>query len=118
MERRLASLLFIRCFASAAGKDEFDSNRSGAIPERCGPSGAFRGTSVLESEAGNKTRRVRQAEELGITVISTVAVSPKPSATLTNLSTGMARWKWNVIPVVLGAGLVGLLFKMLIWRNA
>ena len=31
---------------------------------------------------------------------------------------GMNRWKWDIIPVVLGAGLVGLLFKMLIWRNA
>jgi hypothetical protein len=31
---------------------------------------------------------------------------------------GMTRWKWDIIPVVLGAGLVGLLFKMLIWWNA
>jgi chromate transporter len=31
---------------------------------------------------------------------------------------GMTKWKWNIIPVVLGAGLVGLLFKMLIWRSA
>ena len=31
---------------------------------------------------------------------------------------GMTRWKWDIIPVVLGAGLVGWLFKMLIWRNA
>jgi chromate transporter len=31
---------------------------------------------------------------------------------------GMTRWKWDIIPVVLGgAGLVGLLFKMLIRRN-
>src|SRR5260221_437080 len=30
---------------------------------------------------------------------------------------GMTRWKWDIIPVVLGAGLVGLLFKMLIWRT-
>jgi hypothetical protein len=29
---------------------------------------------------------------------------------------GMTRW--DIIPIVLGAGLVGLLFKMLIWRNA
>jgi chromate transporter len=26
---------------------------------------------------------------------------------------GLTRWKWDIIPVVLGAGLVGLLFKML-----
>jgi chromate transporter len=31
---------------------------------------------------------------------------------------GMTKWKWNIIPVVLGAGLIGLLFKMLIWRSA
>jgi hypothetical protein len=24
---------------------------------------------------------------------------------------GMTRWKWDIIPIVLGAGLVGLLFK-------
>ena len=30
---------------------------------------------------------------------------------------GMTRWKWDIIPVVLGAGLVGLLFKTLIWPN-
>jgi chromate transporter len=29
---------------------------------------------------------------------------------------GMTRWKWDIIPVVLGAGAVGLLFRMLIWR--
>src|ERR1700737_4346070 len=31
---------------------------------------------------------------------------------------GMTRWKWDIIPVVLGAGLVGLIFKMLLYRNA
>src|SRR3981081_3058961 len=31
---------------------------------------------------------------------------------------GMTRWKWDIIPIVLGAGLAGWLFKMLIWRNA
>jgi chromate transporter len=31
---------------------------------------------------------------------------------------GMTRWKWDIIPVVLGAGLVGLIFKMLLWRIA
>jgi chromate transporter len=25
---------------------------------------------------------------------------------------GMLRWKWNIIPVVLGSGLLGLLFKL------
>jgi hypothetical protein len=29
----------------------------------------------------------------------------------------MTRWKWDIIPVVLGAGLVGLIFKMLLYRN-
>ena len=27
---------------------------------------------------------------------------------------GMVRWKWDVIPVVLGAGMTGLLFKTLL----
>jgi chromate transporter len=31
---------------------------------------------------------------------------------------GMTRWRWDIIPIVLGAGLAGWLFKMLIWRNA
>jgi chromate transporter len=31
---------------------------------------------------------------------------------------GMTRWKWDIIPIVLGAGLVGLLFKIALWRNA
>jgi hypothetical protein len=26
---------------------------------------------------------------------------------------GMIRWKWAIIPVVFGAGLVGLIFKLL-----
>ncbi len=26
---------------------------------------------------------------------------------------GMWRWKWSVIPVVLGSGLLGLLYKLL-----
>ena len=31
---------------------------------------------------------------------------------------GMIRWKWDIIPVVLGAGILGLIFKMLLYRNA
>jgi uncharacterized membrane protein YjjP (DUF1212 family) len=27
---------------------------------------------------------------------------------------GMVRWKWDIIPVVFGAGLLGLLFKVLL----
>jgi hypothetical protein len=27
---------------------------------------------------------------------------------------GMTRWKWDIVPVVLGAGLAGLIFKMLL----
>ena len=27
---------------------------------------------------------------------------------------GMTRWKWDIVPVVLGAGLVGLIFKMVL----
>jgi chromate transporter len=27
---------------------------------------------------------------------------------------GMMKWKWDIIPVVLGAGLIGLIYKMLL----
>ena len=27
---------------------------------------------------------------------------------------GLWRWKWNVVPVVVGAGLIGLIYKLLI----
>ena len=27
---------------------------------------------------------------------------------------GMIRWKWNIVPVLLGAGLAGLIFRMLL----
>jgi hypothetical protein len=30
---------------------------------------------------------------------------------------GMTKWKWEIIPVVLGGGILGLIFKMLIWRT-
>jgi chromate transporter len=30
---------------------------------------------------------------------------------------GMTKWKWEIIPVVLGGAILGLIFKMLIWRT-
>lgn len=51
MELRSACLLFNRCFASAAGKDEFDSNRSGAIPGRGGRSNFWKEIPIFEQVA-------------------------------------------------------------------
>ena len=30
---------------------------------------------------------------------------------------GMVRWKWEIVPVVLGAGAAGLIFRMFFWKQ-
>jgi chromate transporter len=30
---------------------------------------------------------------------------------------GMVRWKWDIVPVVLGAGLAGLVFRIFLLRT-